>query len=364
MSKKSSSFILLALLLTVPALVAGQEPQQPDGIVMSSVMTEDMKWETFGDGEGEFHARLPESPSVFSTFRSIKGGRAFERARIFGAYKEGVAYIIVVYDKPHQGETLDYFVNDFKSRFLSKWSVKFEHNASVNTDTGEQYSLKKDGVRGAARFFIKPKHAYVIMTAGASLDDDAAERFLDSLALWSFSLDKMKAPAPTEAANASLLGPSASQNVPPDKAGDPDAQYLFSGVKKIVPPDSDGDQMMQEDAMVSASVPESNTSTANVKTPNRIVEENEVTAAAFIVLRPEPNYTEEARSNRVEGVVKLRGVLNSSGKVTGVSVLEGLSHGLTEKAVEAFRHLVFLPARKDGKPVSQWITMEYDFSLN
>ncbi|MBA3323229.1 MAG: energy transducer TonB, partial [Pyrinomonadaceae bacterium] len=37
--------------------------------------------------------------------------------------------------------------------------------------------------------------------------------------------------------------------------------------------------------------------------------------------------------------------------------------GLTEKAIEAARRITFTPAEKDGRPVSQYITLVYNFNI-
>jgi outer membrane biosynthesis protein TonB len=36
---------------------------------------------------------------------------------------------------------------------------------------------------------------------------------------------------------------------------------------------------------------------------------------------------------------------------------------LTEKAIAAARQIRFQPAQKDGRAVSQWITIEYNFNI-
>ncbi|HEX8145754.1 MAG TPA: TonB family protein [Pyrinomonadaceae bacterium] len=84
---------------------------------------------------------------------------------------------------------------------------------------------------------------------------------------------------------------------------------------------------------------------------------------AVILARPEPGYTEEARRANVSGVVRLRVVLGSDGKVRHVLPLRRLSHGLTEKAVEAARQVRFKPATLDDRPVSQYVVLEYRFNL-
>jgi TonB family protein len=96
---------------------------------------------------------------------------------------------------------------------------------------------------------------------------------------------------------------------------------------------------------------------------NRTFAPREVTRKAVITSKPEPSFTEEARKNNVTGLVKLRLVLSSGGSVTNISVIKGLPDGLTEKAIAAARQIRFQPAQKDGRAVSQWITIEYNFNI-
>ncbi len=88
-----------------------------------------------------------------------------------------------------------------------------------------------------------------------------------------------------------------------------------------------------------------------------------MTSKAVIISRPEPGFTEEARKNNVTGLVRLRVVLAASGAVTNVSVTKGLPDGLTEKAIAAAKGIKFRPAQKDGRAVSQYISLEYNFNI-
>ena len=85
---------------------------------------------------------------------------------------------------------------------------------------------------------------------------------------------------------------------------------------------------------------------------------DEVTRKVRIMKLPLPEYTEEARESKIEGVIVLRLVCRSFGKVTDVQVMQRLPHGLTTKAVEAARKIEFEPASKDGQAVSQWVTIK------
>ena len=90
----------------------------------------------------------------------------------------------------------------------------------------------------------------------------------------------------------------------------------------------------------------------------------EVDVRAVIKSNPLPGYPREARPYGVEGQVKLRIILGADGRVRDeIEVLEGLPHGVTEEAIKAARRIEFEPAQKDGRPVSQYVTLIYNFNL-
>jgi periplasmic protein TonB len=95
----------------------------------------------------------------------------------------------------------------------------------------------------------------------------------------------------------------------------------------------------------------------------RIFRHDEVSARAVITFKPEPGFTEEARRNNVTGTVRLRAILHANGAVTNVSIVKGLPDGLTEKAIAAARQIKFRPAQKDGRAVSQYVVLEYNFNI-
>lgn len=90
----------------------------------------------------------------------------------------------------------------------------------------------------------------------------------------------------------------------------------------------------------------------------------DVDTKARLLKKPEPTYTEWAKSEQSEGTVILKCVFAADGTVTNIRVVQGLPYGLTERAIDVARKIKFVPAMKDGKPVSMWMTLEYNFSLN
>jgi TonB family protein len=95
----------------------------------------------------------------------------------------------------------------------------------------------------------------------------------------------------------------------------------------------------------------------------RIFKGNEVDTKLRLLFKPEPQYTEEARQNGTSGTVVLRAVFSKTGEVKNIQVLSALPHGLTEACINAARVIKFVPAVKDGKPVSMWIQLEYNFNI-
>ena len=90
---------------------------------------------------------------------------------------------------------------------------------------------------------------------------------------------------------------------------------------------------------------------------------SEVDTKARLVSKPEPVYTEAAKKRGIVGTVILKVVFSASGKVTNIRVVQGMPHGLTERAIVAARQLKFIPATREGKYVSLWMQLEYNFNL-
>src|SRR5262249_37749897 len=70
-----------------------------------------------------------------------------------------------------------------------------------------------------------------------------------------------------------------------------------------------------------------------------------------ILYREKAKYTQEAKDNKVEGMVVLMVVFGVDGQLGDIKVVHGLPYGLTEKAIEAAKKIRFNPAVKEGQPV-------------
>jgi TonB family protein len=89
----------------------------------------------------------------------------------------------------------------------------------------------------------------------------------------------------------------------------------------------------------------------------------EVTTKVRVLDKPEPTYNDSARRAGVTGTVVLQAVFAGDGSVKNVFVARALAFGLTSQAVKAAKNIHFTPATKDGKPVSMWLELQYNFNL-
>jgi TonB family protein len=86
-------------------------------------------------------------------------------------------------------------------------------------------------------------------------------------------------------------------------------------------------------------------------------------SAPKAVFSPDPEYSEEARKAKYQGVCVLWLVVGPDGKPRDVRVARTLGLGLDEKAIEAVKTWRFEPAVKDGRPVAVQINVEVTFRL-
>jgi TonB family protein len=75
------------------------------------------------------------------------------------------------------------------------------------------------------------------------------------------------------------------------------------------------------------------------------------TTGVDILNKPNPVYSTEGRTLRIEGDVVLEVVFLASGQMQVTRVVSSLGHGLDEAAILAAKQIRFRPAKRDGQPV-------------
>jgi periplasmic protein TonB len=82
-----------------------------------------------------------------------------------------------------------------------------------------------------------------------------------------------------------------------------------------------------------------------------------------LLYKVEPEFSEDARKAKYQGVVVLSIEVDANGTVRNVRVQQGLGLGLNEKAIEAVSRWRFRPGLFDGKPVVTEATVQVTFQL-
>lgn len=94
-----------------------------------------------------------------------------------------------------------------------------------------------------------------------------------------------------------------------------------------------------------------------------VVSATTVTQAPRFKKRVKPEYTQEMLENGVEGVIKVKVLVDVDGKVKKAIALNDLGFGSKNLAVKACFKMLFEPARRGDEPVAVWIIIPIRFVL-
>ncbi len=86
-------------------------------------------------------------------------------------------------------------------------------------------------------------------------------------------------------------------------------------------------------------------------------------SAPRAIYTPEPEFSEEARKAKYQGVVVLQIIVGTDGRVHNPRVVRSLGMGLDEKAIEGVKTWKFDPSKKDGRAVAVEMNIEVAFNL-
>jgi TonB family protein len=86
-------------------------------------------------------------------------------------------------------------------------------------------------------------------------------------------------------------------------------------------------------------------------------------SAPVPIVKPEPEYSQEARAAKWQGAVLLQLVVDENGVPQDIRVVRSLGLGLDQKAIEAVQQWRFKPGLKDGNPVPTSAIIEVNFRL-
>jgi TonB family protein len=257
------------------------------------------EWQRYTVSGEEFSVSLPFAPAMNTSDIYFDKNRR-RRERVIGAYDNGVVYVVYTFEK--KSLTLDDLIKRFVHPGEQTDPVK------VNDIAGSGSRWEDENRIGAVQLFATDQNFYVFQATGSKLGAPAAEiqKFFSSI----------------------KLGRQLEGNRMSDGAGEQ---------------------------------PVANTETTLISLA--IFSGKDVTRKASVTTKPEPRYTETARQHGITGTVVLRAVFSSSGVVTNIHTVANLPDGLTDRAIEAAHQIRFIPAIKDGRFVSMWMELQYNFNL-
>ena len=273
-------------------------------MLLASVASAQTTWKRYSVKGEQFSVTLPTVPAM--DYRKVQMGLQGQRLEILiGSYADGVVYTGFVYENISGRQSLDSFIERFfRFKTLDRST---ERVVTVDGVDGKAFSFED----GAVQFFAKGDRLYYFWAFGAPPDDKRMEEFFSSVSLRRNNKDVVEVS---------------------DGPGEPYVPIAEAG-------------------------------TSNPVADQQVYTGKEVDKKVRLAMKPEPSYTEEARQHRVTGSVVIKCVLASNGSVTDIRVVTSLPNGLTEKAIAVAKKIKFLPAMKDGKHVSMWIQLEYNFNL-
>jgi len=140
------------------------------------------------------------------------------------------------------------------------------------------------------------------------------------------------------------------------------------GVRGVVASTGFGGDVAKVDPRPRGQVRQAGFGDADVPAPPTVQSHPAEQAAAKIVppeilSKPNPIYTEEARSKKIEGEVLLEVVFEATGKIHVLKVVHGLGHGLDDAAVRAAEQIRFKPALRDGQPSDSTAVLHIIFQI-
>ncbi|HSE15810.1 MAG TPA: TonB family protein [Pyrinomonadaceae bacterium] len=280
-------------------LVAGDALAQPGGTVPPP-----SEWKIFRVRGEEFSIALPTVPALTTIkYPNWSYVRKERTERYLGVYADGVVYTIYSDDLDPQ-DSLEASLRSQNMATLA-WGPATEQIVNRDGFTGKQFTSSHP-LGGVLQLFATKKHFYRIQAFGATTADPRVQHFFSSL----------------------MFGKKDGIEVS-DGPGTP-FEPVDGSVK--IPPDS-------------------------------VFTGKQVDRRIVLLQKPEPRYTETARQHQITGTVVLKAVFSANGSVLNIIVMSGLPDGLTEQSIAAVKKIKFIPAAKDGKFVSVWMQLEYNFNL-
>src|SRR5262245_28495033 len=253
-------------------------PAMINHVGVSAASAPFQQWQRYTVTGEEFSVALPALPAMDTNNEFIKALRKSRTMRLMGSYDDGVVYTIRTFENV-QDQTLEQFIEQQRNSGSSNSQWKPTTDLSLNGSRGRHFEVVGPITMGATQVFQTKTHLYEFSATGAPFQDLRVQQFFKSITLG----------------------------------------------KKI--------QAIQLEDGIGAQPPE-------VASAPLIAGKN-ADRKAFLVIKPEPRYTEAARKEQIEGPVVLKVVFASTGAVTNIEVTAGQPLGLVDQAIRAAKQIRF-----------------------
>ena len=84
-----------------------------------------------------------------------------------------------------------------------------------------------------------------------------------------------------------------------------------------------------------------------------------------MTLQAVPKYPDEAKENGIEGIVWVKALIDTTGKVREAQVAKSSGHDILDKeALKAAYLCNYMPGMQEDRPVAVWVTYKIEFTLD
>jgi hypothetical protein len=272
-------------------------------IVTPSSAEKSLKWQPVAGKNKEFVAYLPEGHETVAdgNFTTGQNRARVEKKIVLWRHINGVALIVEYYEGDAEG---------ILESLVAREKVSAEKNEVINAFTFLQFSSPLRKYFSKKQVFRFKDRLYVMRAITISADDKIFKDFFNSVML----------------VNEEMV-------VFPNLAKDIKAVTLTDVVEQKLPPSDD-------------------TLAADSKETDR---------PPIILYTNRPKFP-RGHSGGSDEKIKVKLLLSASGQVSSVEVIGKARKAFLDAAVEAAKKTRFIPAEKDGKPISVFQMQEFSFN--
>ncbi|MGI9034696.1 MAG: energy transducer TonB [Pyrinomonadaceae bacterium] len=277
---------------------------------VNSAQAKSVKWQGLSGKNNEFYFLMPEGFQAFADenyFTMTKNGGKVQvdSRRVLARYTNGVVLMMELYegDAP-----------EIQTMLVERQKGQLIKDELVNGFQFKTFVEKTPEFVWETQYFLLKKHLYVLQAISRDENNQIARNFFESVRLVN---------------QKQTAAPNVSNSANPNSVASP-PEIVENAVERL-----DDSQLLQDK-------------------PDRNI---------IILYKPRAHYSPNARRIGLSGVVKVKVLFSSSGKVTKTEIVSSPSKDLSELASKAAEQIQFLPAEKDGKLVSTYKIIEYSFSI-